>query len=247
MNSSMVGLLISVAITLLLVFPLAKPLRLHPSVFYIIALALTALYVWAIWSGVNLAKVRGLCMVQQKGYLSSLLLAIVMFTGCFDEGTAIRKHLQPIRAELSILSFIFIVGHLCMYLPGYFPRIGSIFSSHIGVALSLVVSFVLTALFALLAVTSFKVIRRSMNAKTWKSIQRLAYLMVALFALHVAFVLGGSAFSGRITLATVSFTAYILIILVYAALRIRKYRRDLVRRNARTEDISVRASEGSTE
>ena len=185
MSTSLVGFLISVVLTLLLVFPLAKPLKSHPSVFYVIALALTALYAWALWSGVNLAQVRGVCMVLQKGYLASLLLGVVMFTGCFDEGTAVRKHLQPIRGELSILSFIFILGHLCMYLPSYLPRLGTVFASRTSVAISLVVAFALTALFLVLAVLSFRVIHRSMNARVWKGIQRFAYLMMALYVVHV--------------------------------------------------------------
>lgn len=235
MSASLVGFLISVVVVLLLVFPLAKPLRAHPSVFYVAALALVALYVWAIWSGVNLTQVRGLCMVLQKGYLSSLLLGVVMFTGCLDEGTPARKRLQPIRGELSILAFIFIVGHLCMYLPSYLPRLGAVFSARTNVALSLVIAFVLALLFFVLAVTSFRAVRRAMGARAWKALQRSAYVMVALLAVHVAFVLGASAFSGRFTLATVSFVCYVAVILAYAVLRIRKARRDARRHDARTE------------
>ncbi len=226
MSSSLVGLLISVVVAVLLVGPLARPLRKHPVVFYVVALALTGLYVWAIWSGAKLASVRGLCMVMQKGYLSSILLGVVMFTGCFDDGTAVRKHLQPIRAKLSILSFIFIVGHLCMYLPSYLPRLSVLLASRTAVATSLVVSLVLTALFVVLTVTSFQWVHKAMNHRVWKNIQRLAYLMVGLFAVHVWFVLGASAFGGGVMLATVSFVAYTLVVLVYAVMRLAKFRRD---------------------
>lgn len=242
MSPSLVGLLISVVVTLLLVFPLAKPLRAHPSVFYVIALVVTGVYAWAIWSGVNLTAVRGLCMVLQKGYLAVLLLAVVMFTGCFDEGTPVRKHLQPIRGELSILSFIFIVGHLCMYLPKYLPRLGAVFSSRTNVAFSLVIAFALTVLFAVLAVMSFRAVRKAMSPRVWKAIQRFAYLMVVLLAVHVGFVLGASALSGKTALATTSFAAYIAVILVYAVLRLLKLRRDLRRRHARVEESAQAAS-----
>lgn len=241
MSTSLVGFLISVAIAALLVFPLAKTLRAHSGAFYVGALVLTALYAWAIWSGVNLTQVRGLCMVLQKGYLASILLAVVMFTGCFDEGTAVRKHLQPIRGELSILSFIFILGHLCMYLPGYLPRLGSVFASRTGVALSLTVAFALTILFAVLAVTSFKVIHKAMNARAWKAVQRFAYLMVALYVVHVGFVLGSSALGGRAALATVSFVVYLLVVLTYVVLRLFKFRRDLQRHDARAVEGTVAA------
>lgn len=235
MSTSLIGFLISAVVALILVFPLAKALRTHASVFYVIAFALTALYAWAIWSGANLTQVRGLCMVLQKGYLASILLGIVMFTGCFDEGTAVRKRLQPLRGELSILSFIFILGHLCMYLPSYLPRLGVVFTSRASVALSLVVAFVLTLLFAVLALTSFKVIHRAINAKAWKVLQRFAYLMIALYVVHVGFVLGTSAFSGRVVLATVSFFAYVLTVLIYAVLRVRKFWRDAHKVDSRAE------------
>ena len=226
MSTSLIGLLISVVVAALLVGPLAKPLRAHPWAFYVVALAVTVLYVWAIWSGANLARVRGLCMVLQRGYLSSILLGVVMFTGCFDEGTAVRRHLQPVRGELSILSFIFIIGHLCMYLPGYLPRLGALLAARTGVAVSLVVSFALTVLFFVLAVTSFRTVRRHMNAHAWKGLQRFAYLMVALYVVHVGFVLGASTVGGRAATATVSFVAYVVIVVAYAALRLLKARRD---------------------
>lgn len=243
MSTSLIGFLISAALAALLVFPLAKPLRAHPGAFYAISLALTALYVWAIWTGADLVSVRGLCMVLQKGYLASILLAVVMFTGCFDEGTAVRKRLQPIRGELSILSFIFILGHLCMYLPSYLPRLGALMASRTTVAISLVVSILLTALFAVLTVTSFRSLHRRMGARLWKGIQRLAYLMVALLAVHVWFVLGASALggasAGRLTTSMLSFIAYLVVILAYAILRVRKYRRDAARHATRVEGANA--------
>lgn len=74
-----------------------------------------------------------------------------------------------------------------------------------------------------------------MSAKAWKALQRFSYLMVALLAVHVGFVLGASAFSGRVALATVSFVAYVVVVLAYAALRIRKAHRDARRRAERGE------------
>lgn len=234
MNTSLMGFLIALVVAALLVFPLSKALRAHPGAFYIGALAITALYVWAIWTGQNLSSIRGLCMVLQKGYLASILLMVVMFTGCFDEGTAIRKRLQPIRGELSILSFILILGHLCMYLPGYLRKLGLVFSTHTNVGVSIIIALVLTALFALLAILSFRFVRKHMNVHVWKAIQRLSYVMMALYVVHVGFVLGGSAFaSSGVTLATVSFVVYVALVAVYAILRVRKAVRDAQKRQAK--------------
>lgn len=243
MSTSLIGFLVALALAALLVFPLAKPLRAHPWAFYAGTIALTALYVWAVWTRQDLTGVRGLCMVMQKGYLASILLAVVMFTGCFDEGTPVRKRLQPIRGELSILSFILIVGHLCMYLPGYLPRLGTLLSSHTGIAVSLIVAIVLTALFAVLAATSFRAVRRAMNPRAWKGLQRLAYVMVALLAAHVWLVLGSSAIGAKgIAISTVSFIAYCLVIVAYAVLRIRKAVRDAGRRKVAVPESPAEAA-----
>lgn len=236
MSTSLIGFLISIVVAALLVFPLAKPLKAHPSVFYLIALALTALYVWALWTGQNLNGIRGLTMVLQKGYLASILLAVVMFCGCFDEGTPARKRLQPIRGELSILSFILILGHVAMYLRSYLPRLGALLSSRTSIALSLIVALVLTVLFAVLGITSFRWLHRHMNAKLWKGIQRFAYLMVALLAVHVWLVLGTSALGahGSPTTAMISFIIYAIVIVVYAVMRIRKAVRDARKKAAKS-------------
>ena len=242
MSTSLIGFLISIAIALLLVFPLAKPLRTHPGAFYAAALVLTALYAWAIWSDANLTQVRDLCMVLQKGYLSSILLAVVMFTGCFDEGTAVRRHLQPIRGELSILSFIFILAHLIIYLDVYLPRFGALFGTRSNVGVSLVFAMVLAALFLVLTVTSFHAVRNRMSARGWKHLQRLSYVMVALVFVHVVFVLGRSAFAGGFNASTLSVIVYGAVIVVYAVLRVLKWRRDARRHDAR-EAAAAEAAE----
>ena len=52
--------------------------------------------------------------------------------------------------------------------------------------------------------------------------QRFAYLMVALMALHVGLVLGRSALTGTSTPVTVTFADYLAVIAAYAVLRTAK-------------------------
>ena len=222
----MIAFLISLGITALVVGPLAKTLRKHAVVFYTVSFILSGLYIWAVFTGFNPGVWRPLFVIMQKGYLAVLFLGVVMFTGCFDEGTAFRKHFQPIRGELSILSFIYFLGHILTYLPGYLPRFASLFESKPNVAFSLIIAIILTVIFLALGVTSFKTIRKLMSAHAWKILQRFSYLMMVLLALHIGLVLGRSAFVGGVTLATVSFFAYEIILVVYAVLRIRKAMRD---------------------
>ncbi len=226
MNSAdLVALLISLVVALLLAFPLAKSLKAHPLPFYLAAFVAVGVYIIAVVTGVDLNNVRGITFVFQKGYLSSILLGIVMFTGCLDSGSALKRRLRPVRGELSVLSFIFILGHLAVFVPSYAPRL--LDGSHLkaNVVASIAVALVLGVIFVVLGVTSFKTVRTHMNPKVWKAIQRFSYLMVALYIVHVGFFLGGSALggSGR---GVASFAVYAVLVVLYAVLRIRKAVRD---------------------
>lgn len=220
-GADVVALAVSLAAALLLAFPLARPLRAHPLPFYLVALALVATYTLAVASGADLNGVRGLTFVLQKGYLSSILLGIVMFTGCMDGGNPLKRRWRPVRGELSVLSFIFILGPLVVFVPSYAPRL--IGGAHLkpNVMASIVVAFVLAAIFIVLGVTSFKRVRTRMDAGIWKAIQRLSYLMVALYIVHIGFFLGGSALGGS-GKGVASFAVYVVLVALYAVLRVRK-------------------------
>lgn len=223
MQSAVVmGFGVALVLAAVIVFGLGGLMRRHPGVVYGVALVATAAYGWALSAGVDLSGIRWLTVVLQKGYLASILLGVVMFTGTLAKGSRLRRLLQPIRGELSVLSFILILGHLLTYLPPYLGRFGILLGSRTNVALSLVVALVLTVLFAVLGVTSLRAVRRAMNPRLWKAIQRGAYLMVALLALHVALVLGKSALSGGAVQASVAFWSYLTVVAIYGVLRVRR-------------------------
>ena len=219
---SLLSLLLSLAIVAVVVFPLADALRKHPSVFYAIAVVATAVYAWAVLTGFSLANVRVFQIMMQKAYPASLLLALVMFAGVLPDDSTLRRRLMPIRGELSILSFILYLGHLAFYLPGYLPRLGFLLSSGSNVAVSLVFALLLTALFAVLGVTSFKFVRSHMSPPAWRTVQKGAYVMVALLLVHICLVLGRSALKDPFSTAGISLAVYVVLIVCYAALRIRK-------------------------
>ena len=227
MSAGLLGALCALAIALIIAFPLGDALRKYPVVFYLIALAIVCVYEFVVVIGnVNATKVRFLTYIMQKGYLASFLIAIVMYIGVLDQGTPLRARLEPIRGPLSILSFILMMGHIFTYLPNYLPMLGQVFRNHSNVAVGLVIALLLTALFVVLGVTSFKFVRVRMDDTVWKRIQRSAYVMVGLLAVHILFVLGRSAVSSGFNLATVNVIIYGVIIGLYAVLRVRKYLRD---------------------
>ena len=231
MIQDILSALLSVAVALLVALPLGKTLKKCPMVFYTASVLLVAVYLGYRYSGVVVPQAQILADVMGKGYLSCALLAVVMFTGVLDEGGALRHRLQPVRAELSIMSLITIVGHVVAYLPSYLPRLGAVFSLRAGLATSFAVAALLLVIFVVLGVTSLHVVRAKMPRKAWKAIQRLSYLMVALLYVHVLLVLGRSAFAGHVSqTALAALVAYTAIVAAYAVLRVRKVLRDKARR-----------------
>lgn len=216
---------IALILGLVVAFGLAKPLRTHSGIFYGVALVLVGIYSWAVWNSVNLNNYRMLTFVLQKGYLSSVLLAIVMFTGCLSTANPLKKRLRPIRGELSVLSFIFILGHLVVFMPSYLGRLlgGAVLKPNVEAAV--IVVLILTALFTVLGVTSFKFVRCAMSPRAWKNLQRLAYLMVALYIVHVGFFLGTSVLGGS-GKGHGSLVVYCVVVGAYLVLRVRKALRD---------------------
>ncbi|MBR2836282.1 MAG: ferric reductase-like transmembrane domain-containing protein [Coriobacteriales bacterium] len=226
MINDILSALISFAITLLVAFPLGGLLKKYPAVFYIIATALVAAHLIYRFSGTYIPGMQVIIDPLQKGYLPSFLLAAVMFCGVFDESSPIRRKLQPIRAELSILSFIFCASHVIAFLPPYLPRFAQIINSHSALSVSLIIAIVLTVLYALLSLLSLRVFRFKMPYRTWKNIQRLAYVMVALLFVHILLTVGSSALTGKTPDAKVAMVVYSIIVVAYSVLRICKAVRD---------------------
>ena len=88
-------------------------------------------------------------------------------------------------------------------------------------AVSFVISGVLLVLFVMLLVTSFNAVKRHMHAKTWKNVQRWAYVFFGLMYVHLAVILMPPALSGKET-AMISMTVYTIVFAAYAILRIRR-------------------------
>lgn len=220
MNPAIISFLVSLATAALVEFPLGKALRRHSVVFYAVAAVATAVFAWSYLTGFKYPPLRWYTIMFQKAYLATLFLLIVMYIGVLPANSGLRQRLSPIRGELSILSFILYLGHIVVYLPIYWPRLGQLLSAGSNVATSLVVALVLTVVFLVLGVTSFKTVHKAMDNKVWKLVQKGAYIMMALLMVHIGFVLGRSAFSNPGSLAMASLLVYLVAIGLYAVLRV---------------------------
>ena len=100
-----------------------NPLQAHPFPFYVVALVADALTLWGgpllglatdgnpLW-----AAFYGL---MRRGIPAFALFTVVMFVGCFKNGSRPKRWLAPVRAELSILACVLSVPHIVFYLQTY--------------------------------------------------------------------------------------------------------------------------------
>ena len=177
--------LISLGIAILFVVLFDKPLRKHPAPFYagsaIIALAATAVS----WSGAALPAgfAAYLWPVLARGGLAGALFVLVMFAGAFPNGSAPIKKLMPIRGQLSIVASILTLGHNAAYGKIYFVRLfANPASLPFNQLLAAICSVLMLIVMLPLFVTSFSCVRKKMNPKKWKRLQRSAYVFYGLLA-----------------------------------------------------------------
>lgn len=221
MDAELISILLAIVITAVVAFPLGRQLRKKSVIFYIVAVVALVAYLWTVFAGINTNQYRWLTFMFQKAYLGSFFLALVMFCGALPDGNAVKRRLLPIRGELSIMSFIFYIGHIVTYLKSYLPMFANFGNLKPTLATSLVVAVILTVIFLVLGITSFKFIRSAMNSKVWRGIQKFAYLMVALLVVHVALALGLSLANLGST-GSIHVIVYVVLVVIYAVLRIYK-------------------------
>lgn len=222
MVADVLGVLASLAVALVVAFPLGGLLKRHPVPFYTVAVAVVVAYMVQL-HGVEFAlSAQAFMQPLRKGYAATFLLALVMFTGALPERSAVRHRLRSVRAELSILSLILYLPHVLTFLPSYLPRLGMLLSLGNVMSVSIVLALVLTAIYALLAVLSLRDVRARMPYGVWKVIQRLSYLMVALLVVHIWLAVGKSALFGTSSDMRFALALYTALAVVYAALRVRR-------------------------
>ena len=158
-----------------------------------------------------------------RGALATALWCVVMITGALPNGSALMKKLMPIRGELSIFAAILTLGHNIGYGKTYFVLLftnrermsqNQIFAS--------ICTIIMLAVMIPLTVTSFPKIRKKMDPRIWKKMQRSAYLFYALIYIHVMLLMFPMAKSGREGYIFNVFV-YSLVFFGYAFFRIRKF------------------------
>lgn len=158
-----------------------------------------------------------------KSTFSTAIFVIVMYTGTFKRGGKLIKFLMPIRAELSIIASILTLAHNISFGKNHFVTLFTApeTMAH-NVRAAAVISIILISIMVPLFITSFPSVRRSMKPKSWKKLQRFAYLFYGLIYVHVMLLMLPVALTGDTTYI-INILVYSVVFIAYAVMRISKH------------------------
>jgi DMSO/TMAO reductase YedYZ heme-binding membrane subunit/uncharacterized protein with FMN-binding domain len=221
--------IISLFIALFTAFVLDKPLKKHPAAFYITAAVLTAASIYISQSDITITNrfLRDYVLgIFSRGAIGAAFWAVVMWTGALPNGSALIKKLMPVRGELSITAAVLTIAHIITFGLQYIRNLlndrtgtGDAYRDFV---ITCLLSLAMTLIMLPLTVISFKAVRKKINAKTWKNIQRLAYLFYAMIYIHIMVLFVPKAQRGREGYF-LSVLVYSAVFIGYAVLRLRKY------------------------
>ena len=219
-------ILLSLVLALLLSWYGGSAIKKHAPVFYVGAALLALTTIAVTWSGADASfpvwMSNYVWPLLSHGAFASALFIIVMYMGALPNGTKAIKRLMPIRAELSIMASLLVLGHNIAYGRTYFVRLFTDTSKmNTTQMLAAICSLIMIAIMLPLMITSFKAVRKKMKPKSWKKLQRSAYVFYGLIYVHTMLLYVPMVQAGR-SVYIVNVIVYSLIFISYAGMRIRK-------------------------
>lgn len=157
--------------------------------------------------------------IFQRGMFSTITFIIVMYLGVITTHNTVTRKLMSIRGELSIIGCLSVICHNIIFGVLYFPALvqhPELMTTRNKAAS--IVTIILLIIMVPLFITSFKCVRRKMNGKKWKNLQRFAYPFYFLIYVHVMIL-----FTADIEAHLTGIVIYTVIFGAYAVLRLRKY------------------------
>ena len=205
-------LLILFVLSICLLLLLEKPLKKHAAVFYFGAVIIGGAGYMA-----QLRLPDGMLKTIVSDYLISgtlpaVLFVLVMYAAVFPKKSRIYRCAMSCRGEIAIGASFLALAHMVYY--GYIIRSGNL--------IALVIELLLIALLVPLTLTSFKKIRRKMNAKAWKKLQRWSYFFYGLLYLHVVIMIYPKAVRGDFE-SLIDLCIYTAMFGIYLGLRFERY------------------------
>ena len=219
-------MLFLIALTIAVLFSVlcAGALKKAPAAFYIGGTLISVLMIVLAQQPVENIIIRKYVIgLFSRGALAGALWMVVMGMRVLPDGSKAIKRLMPIRGELSIFAATVTLSHIVFFGISYIKQLTNPnFSKTADFLLTCAVCAALVLIMVPLTVISFKKIRKKMNAKKWKNIQRAAYVFYALIYLHIIILFIPKAKAG-IEGYFFSCVVYTAVFGAYMILRIRKW------------------------
>ncbi len=139
-----------------------------------------------------------------SGHFSLALFILVMLAGVMKKNGIYRSVIDPVRGDLSLYGFIYLLPHIFsrfdMYISGFNP-IGSI-------AYLLMIP---------LLVTSIRNVKKNIETEKWQEMHKLGYLVYFLIYIHVGFRININNF--EVTILEISWPFHLTLI-VYVIIKL---------------------------
>ena len=214
--------IISLIIVALFIYFLKDSLKKYANIFYIGAAVVSIAVFLLEFLPMHLFVKNNILGIFAKGSLGTAMFVVVMYTGALPKGNKLIAPLMKIRGELSITAAILVLCHNFTYGMTYFRMLFTKTSLLSATQLAAaVISLVLIAIMLVLTVTSFPSVRKKMQAKKWKQLQRTAYVFYGLMYVHIMLINIPYARLG-LGMYIANVVIYSIVFLGYAAMRIAK-------------------------
>lgn len=214
--------IISLIIVALFIYFLKDSLKKYANIFYIGAAVISIAVFLLEFLPMHLFVKNNILGIFAKGSLGTAMFVVVMYTGALPKGNKLIAPLIKIRGELSITAAILVLCHNFTYGMTYFRMLFTKTSLLSATQLAAaVISLVLIAIMIVLTVTSFPSVRKKMQAKKWKQLQRTAYVFYGLMYVHIMLINIPYARLG-LGMYVANVVIYSIVFLGYAAMRISK-------------------------
>lgn len=215
-------LIISLIIVALFIYFLKDSLKKYANIFYIGAAVISIAVFLLEFLPMPLFVKNNILGIFAKGSIGTAMFVVVMYTGALPKGNKLIAPLMKIRGELSITAAILVLCHNFTYGMTYFRMLFTKTSLLSATQLAAaVISLVLIIIMIVLTVTSFPAIRKKMQAKKWKQLQRTAYVFYGLMYVHIMLINIPYARLG-LGMYIANVVIYSIVFLGYAAMRIAK-------------------------
>jgi DMSO/TMAO reductase YedYZ heme-binding membrane subunit len=198
--------LLSLLTAILFVLLFEKPLQKNPIPFYVIFSILSLATIISQLQGMNPGGFTGkyLYPMFTKAGLGTSFFVLVMYAATFKNGSKPIKLLMPIRGQLSIIASILALGHVFSYSALLSPNVSALY----------IFSAIMLCIMIPLFITSFIKIRKKMNPRAWKNLQRFAYIFYLLIYVHILLLYVRGALRGD-SRSSINILVYSIVFLWY--------------------------------